>query len=105
MLINAEALVNYKLDSIDGEIGRVKEFYFDDRHWAIRYLVADTGDWLAERQGLISPYGLPGGVKENRKNALDFTKKKMEDSPSLGTDKPVSRQFDEAYYGYHAFPN
>jgi hypothetical protein len=104
MLINAEALVNYKLDSIDGEIGSVKEFYFDDRHWAIRYLVADTGDWLSERQVLISPYALAGVMKEDRKIAVDLTKKQIEDSPSLETDKPVSRQFDEAYHGYYAFP-
>jgi len=38
----SKTLNSYKLDSLDGEIGKVKEFYFDDRHWAIRYLVADT---------------------------------------------------------------
>jgi hypothetical protein len=43
MLIKAKTLKGYKLDSLDGEIGKVKEFYFDDRHWTIRYLVADTG--------------------------------------------------------------
>jgi hypothetical protein len=105
MLIKTQTLMDYKLDGLDGEIGKVKEFYFDDRHWAIRYLVADTGDWLAERQVLISPYALAGVMKEDRKIAIDLTKKQIEDSPSLGTDKPVSRQFDEAYYGYHAFPN
>ena len=46
MLINAKSLVGYKLNSLDGKIGTVKEFYFDDRHWAIRYLVADTVDGL-----------------------------------------------------------
>jgi hypothetical protein len=104
MLIDAKSLLGYKLDSRDGEIGKVKEFYFDDRHWAIRYLVADTGNWLTERQVLISPYALSGVVKEDRKIGVDLTKKQIEESPSLGSDEPVSRQFDEAYYGYHAFP-
>ena len=54
MLINAKSLLGYKLDSLDGEVGSVKEFYFDDRHWAVRYLVADTGNWLAERQVLLA---------------------------------------------------
>jgi hypothetical protein len=104
MLIKAKAMVDYKLDSLDGEIGKVKEFYFDDRHWAIRYLVADTGNWLTGRQVLISPYALEGVMKEEQKIAVDLTKKQIEDSPSLESDKPVSRQFDEVYYGYHAFP-
>jgi hypothetical protein len=55
MLCKAKTLTDYKLESLDGEIGKVKEFYFDDRHWTIRYLVADTGNWLAGRQVLISP--------------------------------------------------
>jgi len=42
------------LDSLDGEIGKVKEFYFDDTYWAIRYLVADSGNWFSGRQVLIS---------------------------------------------------
>ena len=58
MLSKAKTLKGYKLDSLDGEIGKVKEFYFDDRHWTIRYLVADTGNWLTGRQVLISPYAL-----------------------------------------------
>ena len=32
MLNKAKALKGYKLHSLDGEIGKVKEFYFDDRH-------------------------------------------------------------------------
>jgi uncharacterized protein YrrD len=29
----------------DGDIGKVDDFYFDDKSWTIRYLVADTGNW------------------------------------------------------------
>ena len=104
MLNKAKTLAGYKLDSLDGVIGEVKEFYFDDRHWAIRYLVADTGDWLTSRQVLISPYAIVGVNKEEQNIAIDLTKKQIEDSPTLETDKPVSQQFEENYYGYYAFP-
>ena len=57
MLNKAKTLKGYALHSRDGEIGKVKEFYFDAQHWAIRYLVAETGTWLTGRQVLISPYG------------------------------------------------
>jgi len=49
---------SYKLLAIDGEIGKIKDFYFNDMLWHIRYLVADTGDWLHERLVLISPAAL-----------------------------------------------
>ena len=58
MLYQAKTLKGYKLNSLDGEIGKIKEFYFDDHYWTIRYLVADTGNWLTDRQVLISPHAL-----------------------------------------------
>jgi uncharacterized protein YrrD len=104
MLSKAKTLKDYKLDSLDGEIGKVKEFYFDDRHWAIRYLVADTGNWLMGRQVLISPYALVDVNKDEKHIAVNLTKRQIEGSPSLNSDKPVSRQFEEAYYGYYGWP-
>jgi hypothetical protein len=104
MLNQAGALTGYKLNGLDGEIGQVKEFYFDDQHWAIRYLVADTGNWLTGRQVLISPYALVGVINEKQHITIDLTKKQIEDSPSLSSDQPVSQQFEEAYYGYYGWP-
>jgi sporulation protein YlmC with PRC-barrel domain len=104
MLCTVKTLKGYKLDAIDGEIGRVKEFYFDDKHWTIRYLVADTGSWLPGRQVLISPYALLSIITEEKQIAIDLTKQQIEDSPSLDSDKPVSRQFENAYYGHHGWP-
>ena len=104
MLSKVKTLEGYKLDSLDGEIGKVKEFYFDDRHWTIRYLVAETGTWLADRQVLISPYALATVNKEEHNIAVELTKKQIKDSPSLDSDKPVSRQFEQAYYGHYGYP-
>ncbi len=104
MLNKAKTLKGYKLDSLDGELGKVKEFYFDDQHWAIRYLVADTGNWLTGRQVLISPYAMVAVNKDKQSIAIDLTKKQIEDSPSLNSDMPVSRQFEEAYYEHYGWP-
>ncbi len=38
MLTKAKELSGFKLNSLDGEIGKIKEFYFDDR---------DLGDSLS----------------------------------------------------------
>jgi hypothetical protein len=104
MLYAAKTLKGYKLHSRDGEIGNAKEFYFDDHYWTIRYLVADTGGWLTGRQVLISPYAL-GPVKRDEQHiTVNLTKKQIVDSPSLASDKPVSRQFEETYYGFYGWP-
>ncbi|MDQ2667807.1 MAG: PRC-barrel domain-containing protein [Gemmatimonadota bacterium] len=104
MLIKAQTLKGYTLHSRDGEIGKVKEFYFDDRYWTVRYLVADTGNWLTGREVLISPYALAAVKNDEQYINVDLTRKQIEDSPSPDTDKPVSRQFEENYYGYYGWP-
>ncbi len=104
MLHKAATLKGYTLKSLDGEIGKVKEFYFDDHYWTVRYLVADTGNWLTGRQVLISPYALAGVDDREEHIAIKLTKKQIEGSPSLNSDKPVSRQFEETYYGYYGWP-
>jgi uncharacterized protein YrrD len=98
MLHRLNTLKNYSLDSLDGEMGRVEDFYFDDEHWSVRYLVANTGNWLRGRLVLISPYSLVAAIKEDEHIAVDLTKNQIEESPSISTDKPVSRQFELDYH-------
>jgi len=104
MLINAKTLKGYKLNGLDNEVGSVKEFYFDDQHWTIRYMVADTGNWLIGRQVLISPYALVGVNKKAEYIDINLTKEQIENSPSLDSDKPVSQQFEVGFYGYYGYP-
>jgi uncharacterized protein YrrD len=104
MLIKAKTVQGYTLDSYDGEFGKVLEFYFDDRHWTVRYLVADTGSWLADRQVLISPYALVEVVKEAEHITVNLSRKQIEDSPCLASDKPVSLQYEEDYNSYYDWP-
>ena len=111
MLNKVKTLNGYGLKSLDGEIGKVKDFYFDDRYWTIRYLVADTGNWLTGRQVLLSPYALGAVIKEQHDITIDLTKKQIENSPSLNSDKPVSKQFEISkefeisYFGYYGYPS
>jgi len=104
MLNKAKTLNGYSLKSLNGEIGKVKEFYFDDQYWTIRYLVANTGNWLMGRQVLLSPYALDAVIKEEHDIKINLTKEQIESSPPLSSDKPVSQQFEISYVGYYGYP-
>jgi hypothetical protein len=104
MLIKANALKGYSLKSLDGDIGSASEFYFDDRYWAVRYLVANTGTWLTGNKVLISPYSLDGVNSAEETVFVLLNKKQIEESPSIKTDEPVSRQFEKLYNGYYGYP-
>ena len=104
MLINIKDLYGNKLAALDGEIGHVKDFYFDDKSWVIRYLVADTGSWLPGRLVLLSPHAL--GKLDRYENTLHvkLQRKQIQDSPSIEAHKPVSRQYEIEYYHYYGWP-
>ena len=104
MLRSIKKLYGDKLGASDGEIGQVKDFYFDDQSWAVRYLVADTGTWLTGRQVLLSPHAFGGLDQAGKILRVNLTRKQIENSPSMESHKPVSRQYEEEYYRYYGWP-
>jgi PRC-barrel domain len=104
MLHSAKQLHGYKLGALDGEIGHVKGFYFDDKDWVIRYLVADTGAWIPGRKVLISPYALGDIYSAGKLLEVNLTRDKIENSPSIDTQLPVVRQHERDYYRYYNWP-
>jgi sporulation protein YlmC with PRC-barrel domain len=104
MLRSVKQLYGDKLGASDGEIGHVKDFYFDDQNWVVRYLVADTGSWLPGRQVLISPHAFGSLDQAGKLLLVNLTRKQIEDSPSIESHKPVSRQYEEEYYRYYGWP-
>jgi hypothetical protein len=104
MLRNVNHTVGFAIRATDGEIGKVAEFYFDDVHWAIRYLVVNTGNWLAERLVLISPISISGIEWEAKRVDVRLTRSQVEKSPDIDTHKTVSRQHEAEYMLYYGYP-
>lgn len=105
MLRKAKEFKSFKLRAKDGDFGKAKEFYFDDKHWTVRYLVVETGGWLLGRQILVSPYALKPADEIEGVLPVNLTKKQIEDSPPIQSDQPVSRQFESDFYGYYGWPS
>jgi hypothetical protein len=104
MLRSLKELERYSLQASDGEIGSVVDFLWDDERWVVRYLVADTGGFLGGRLVLISPISFRELDWSSRRFHVALTKKKVENSPGIDTDKPVSRAHEQHYSRYYGFP-
>lgn len=104
MLHSIRDLYGCRIQAIDGVIGKVEEFYFDDRDWAMRYLVVDTGNWLPGRRVLISPVSV--GHPDMSANLLPvgLTTEQVEKSPIIAQDKPVSSQHQTQLHLYYGWP-
>jgi hypothetical protein len=104
MLRKVRELRTYTLQVPNGFIGEIGDLYFDDATWTVRYLVANGSAWLSSRQVLISPIAL--GKIDDMKNTLDvnLTVEQVGNSPSIDSEKPVSREYEAEYYRYYGWP-
>jgi hypothetical protein len=94
-----------RINATDDQIGHVKEAYFDDEAWTIRYLVVDTGNWLTGRKVLISPYSIQTPLTEGNLIDVKLTRDQVKNSPDIDTHKPVSRQHERDYLSYYGYPS
>jgi len=100
MLRTLEDFKGFLLSAVDGEIGWIQEMYFDDRTWQVRYFVVNTGSWLPQREVLIAPRSIYKIDHETEILHLDLTRDQIRHSPSIDSDMPVSRQFEQAYHDH-----
>jgi hypothetical protein len=102
MLRNATQLEHFVVQAKDGELGTVDQLYFDDETWAIRYVTVATG--FLGRSVLISPISVIHADWVAKRLDVALTKRQVENSPNIDTDKPISRQHEIEYSEYYGYP-
>jgi sporulation protein YlmC with PRC-barrel domain len=104
MLRSLKNVFGYSIQAEDGEIGQVRNFYFDEKDWEIRYLIVETGPWILGRKVLIMPdvLGKPNWAEKNF--PVNLTRSQIKDSPDIKTALPISRQQQIALHEYFRWP-
>ncbi len=90
----------YSLHAQDGEIGRLKEVFFDDQDWSVRYFVVQTGIWLG-KEVLILPSMVLAVDEEEMALNVDLTQEQIRNCPDVKTSLPLSRHSEDDFYGYY----
>ena len=83
MLRGIGDLRRFTVAATDGTLGSVRDVYFDDRSWSVRYLVVDAGNWLPGRRVLVSPIPVrsPGSTTLH----VALSKQQVAASPDVNT--------------------
>ncbi len=100
MLRKIKDLRGFELIAIDGDVGTIKEFYFDDLDWTILYMVLDSGMWLPGRRILISPASLGDIDWVERKLQVLLTRGDIETSPEIDLHQPITREQEVRYFAH-----
>jgi len=103
MLRHESEIDGYAIHASDGIIGTVSDFLFDDATWLVRWLVIDTGNWLAGRKVLLPPSALGEVNHMGRQFSVRLTKQQVKECPDVESDRPVSRQSEASIYGYYGW--
>lgn len=90
--------------SLNGDIGTIVDFYFDDDTWTVRYIVVDTGKWLRGRQVLIPLWALHAPDFDQARIPVRLTREQVEHSPDIDTHRPVSRSAEARSLRYYGYP-
>lgn len=94
----------YELGAQDGNLGKCRDFLFDDKDWVVRYIVADTRKWLPGRKVIISPISIGAADRSTHTLHIELTKKQIKEAPPLDADAPVSRRYERQFNKYYAWP-
>ena len=96
--------IGNSVQAVDGDLGTVSEFYFDDKTWTIRYMVVETGNWLLSRKVLVSTVALNKPRWELHEFPVNLTREQVRNSPDIDTQRPVYRQHEAELHTYYRWP-
>jgi len=99
-----DAVAGYHLDAKDGEIGHLDRFIVDDEAWAIRYLEADTTNWLPGKKVLLSPGWVERVSWEESKVFVAVTREAIKTCPEYVDTLPITRQYENKLYFHYGHP-
>jgi hypothetical protein len=106
MLRSTKALEDARIHAIDGDIGHVEEFYFDDRNWQINYVVMNIGSWLHGKLVLLSPEAITAIEGDEQPVVqVGLTKEQVRRSLDAQAHRPLALQQPHDYYLYLGLPH
>jgi hypothetical protein len=104
MLRNIGDLLGRAVEAIDGEIGEVKGFYFDDRAWVVRYITVDAGSWLSSKEVVIAPSAFKNPLWHSENFPVYLRKDQIENSPLIDPDSPITRDEEIRIIRHYGWP-
>ena len=82
-------LHGYTVRGTDGDAGTLSDILFDDADWRLRYVVADTGDWVHRRRVLLTVASLARIEPAAHAVRVALTRDQVRHAPSFEADPPV----------------
>jgi uncharacterized protein YrrD len=103
-LRSTKKVTGYTVVAQDQEIGSVKEFLFDDEHWVLRYIIAETGPLLASKKHILSSQWSQKIEWRTNRIYFDIDPTIIKHGPPYDTGILISRTYEKELYDYYHKP-
>jgi sporulation protein YlmC with PRC-barrel domain len=90
MLLSAQELQGYAIHARDGDLGKVRTFYFDENEWCIHSMVVDTGSWFSGKHVLLLVDVLGQPDLQRQRLSVDLTQEEVRNSPEVPKNTAAS---------------
>jgi hypothetical protein len=104
MLQRLTTLRGATVHALDGDLGSVDDFYFDDELWVVRYVSVDTGTWLPGRRVVLSVMSIMTADWESGRLPVKLARDQIRDSPDVLSHPEVSRVLESQLLSYYGYP-
>jgi uncharacterized protein YrrD len=91
----------YNIRAVDGEIGDVYDFIFDDNTWKIDFIVVDTGKWLPGKKVLISPKLIRKIDWVSSSVVINVPVEKVKNSPVFDPHQPLTETYETSLHDHY----
>lgn len=103
-LRSMKEVTGYRISATDGLIGHVEDLIVDDEQWVVRYVVADTRQWLPGRKVLLAPKWFQRFDWEHGAAVVELDREAIRSSPEYDPGAPVNRDYEGRLYDYYGRP-
>jgi sporulation protein YlmC with PRC-barrel domain len=101
MLRSIKSLEGNAIGATDGTVGKLTDFYFDDRSWAIRYLVINTSNWWVGHRVLVSPEWIRDVRWSDSTVTVDLRRQSIKDAPAYDDNALLDRDTEKNLYNHY----
>ncbi|MHB9154793.1 MAG: PRC-barrel domain-containing protein [Endomicrobiales bacterium] len=105
MLRKASDLIGRTIRASDGDIGEIRDYYFDDKHWVLRYFVVDTSPWIDDREALLSTECFINIDWGSNEIPASLTREQVKNSPGAPIAPPLLRQKETQLFQFEGWPS
>jgi sporulation protein YlmC with PRC-barrel domain len=103
-MLSLKSLFDYSVLAADGEVGSVYDFYFNDKDWAVRYLVISGAEGVGGRPVLVAARALGAPEATSQSIPTSLTMEQATNSPAFNPNQPLSREQEIELNTYYEWP-